>query len=163
MNRVDLRYRISYDEAYEAFKAVASRRSNTARTAVTAVLAAITCVLLVLFARESAAVHYLFLAVCSILLMFYLIYQPVISARRGASQVSKTAGEYHVVLHDNATMDLPDESDIDLRADKFARIVETENVFAIRPDTQHTVCIPKRILKDNEKDFIKKLASTHTA
>lgn len=157
MKKLDLKYKLSYQEAYDAFYVLASRRSRRTRLLTGAVLAAISAGMLVMYGLNRTGFHYLFLAVCSIALLFYIIYQPVIGARRGARQVARADGTYHVVLHEGGTIDLPGENGLSIRGDKFSRAVETDTVFAIRIDAGHTVCIPKRILKGSEEDMIRGL------
>ena len=82
MKKLDLKYRLTYDEAYETFYTLASRRSRRTTTIICAILAAAAAVLLVLYGMDSIKIHYLFLAICSIALLFYIIYKPVLSARR---------------------------------------------------------------------------------
>ncbi|MBR0308725.1 MAG: hypothetical protein IJH92_07515 [Mogibacterium sp.] len=157
MKKLDIKYKLTYQEAYEAFYALATRRSRRTRVLIGAALAAVAVILLVLFAMDGTRAHYLFLAICSVALLFYIMYQPVLSARKGARQVERINGTYHVTLHDDETIDLPGEKGLKLFSDKYSRIVETDNVFAIRVDAAHTVCIPKRLLKDNEAGMIRGL------
>ena len=157
MKKVDLTYQLTYEEAYEAFKVLATRRSRSYRIAVSVILAAASAVLLVLYAMDGTRLHYMFLAVLSIVMLFYIIYQPVLTARRGAARVARAAGTYHVVLHGNGLIDLPGEQGISIRGDKFARLAETDTVFALRPDASHTICIPRRILSSRETEFIRDL------
>lgn len=155
MKKIDLKYKLTYQEAYETFYVLASRLSRKTRIAIGVVLTVITAVLLVLFAMDGTRAHYLFLAICSVALLFYILYQPVISARRGARQVERTSGTYHVILHEDGTIDLPGEKNLKIKGDKYARIIETDSVFAMRVDTQHTICIPKRVMKDADEKFIR--------
>ena len=157
MKKLDVTYQLSYDEAFEAFKVLASRRSPAVRNAIIAILVVIAVVMLVLYGVNGIGIHYLFLAIISIVLLAYIIYHPVLSAKRGANGVARARGKYHVVLHDDGTMDLPREEGIKLHGDKYSRIIETDNVFAIRPDGEHTVCIPKRILNNKETEFVRSL------
>lgn len=155
MKKLDLRYSMTYEEAKEAFYALATRRSRGSRIAVSVILVAICVSMLAMYAYSKTGIHYLFLAVCSIAMLFYVIYQPALAARRGASKVSKTGGEYHIILNEDGSCELPDGTKLDMGADKYARAIETDNVFAVRFDGEHTVCIPKRILKDKEEVFIR--------
>lgn len=157
MKKLDLTYQLTYEEAYEAFRVLASRRRRSTRIAASCVIVVAAITLLVLYGMDGVKIHYLFLAVCCIAVLFYLVYQPVISAKRGAANVAKAAGTYHIILYENGTIDLPGEKGISIHGDKFARSVETDKVFALRPDPQHTICIPKRLLKDRDADMIRDL------
>lgn len=159
MKTIDLEYTLSYQEAYEAFYVLASRRSSRTRNITACLLTAVAVVMLALFARSKIGVHYLFLAVCAIALLFYVLYQPVISAKRGASNVARTAGKYKIKLSSDGTIEFPDGTRMDIKGDKNSRTIETDEVFAMRIDQYHTVCIPKRILNRKETDFIKQIVS----
>ena len=159
MNKVDLKYKLTYQEAYEAFYVLASRLSRKIRILISVILTAIAAVLLVLFAMESTRAHYFFLAICSVALLFYILYQPVISARRGARQVERVNGTYHVIVHEDGTIDLPGEKNLKVKGDKYARTIETDEVFALRIDAQHTICIPKRVMKDADEELIRVLCN----
>ncbi len=143
-------YELSYDEAYEAFSLVAFKRSKTFSAVVGLLLTVIAGGCLIAFALDNIKVHLLFIAMISILLLFYLIYMPMLKARRGARSVEKSRGTYKVQLRDIGTISLPGAEPLDLAGDKDARAIETDRVFVVRPDNAHTFCLPKRIMKDAE-------------
>ena len=153
--QLKLNYSLTEDEAFQAFYLLASRRSGIMKWIVSAVLAALTLVLLVFYAADSRRVHLLFLAVCAIALLFYILYQPLLRAKRGARRVGKTGGRYQITLYQDGRISLPGEDTLKLSGDKYARAIETDMIFALRPDAQHTICIPKRILPAEEADFIR--------
>ena len=143
-------YKLSYDEAYEAFTALAFKRSKTFQISAGIALTAAAVFLLVSFALDNTKVMNLFLALIDVLLLFYLIYFPVLKARKGARSVAKADGIYKIEITDTGTIRLPNAEPIDLDGDKDARAVETDTIFVIRPDTGHTFCIPKRVMNEKE-------------
>ncbi|MBR2188758.1 MAG: YcxB family protein [Eubacterium sp.] len=155
--QITLNYQLTKDEAYEAFYLHASRRSRTVKLIVSAVLTALAVILLGFYALDSRRIHMLFLAVCAIALLFYILYQPVLQAKRGARLVEKAGGKYRIILHRDGRIVLPDGGVLNMSGDKYARAVETDTIFALRPDAQHTICIPKRILSEDEAEFIRAL------
>lgn len=152
-----LQYRLTYQEAYDTFYLMAFRQSKRTRLLFGICLTAITVLLLVFFALDSRTVYNLFLALIAILLLFYLIYHPTLAARRGAAKVAKTNGLYRITVHSSGQIDLPGNQTLKYGEDKYARAAETDSIFALRIDTQNTLCIPKRILQENEVQEIRKL------
>ena len=143
-------YDLTYDEAYRAFSLLAFKRSGKFRLIAGIILTAAAVLMLVLFAMDNTKVMDLFLAVIAILLLFYLIYFPVLKARKGARAVERAKGTYRVAITDTGTISLPHEKPINLDGDKDARAIETDDLFVIRPDSYHTFCIPKRVMKEKE-------------
>ena len=157
-----LQYRLTYQEAYDTFYLLASRQSKKTRIFLGICLTAIAIVLLVLFGMDGRKVHYFFLALIAILLLFYLIYHPALRARAGAANVAKTNGLYKITLNEAGQIRLPGNQTLRFGEDRYARAVETDTVFALRIDTQHTLCIPKRILKNHEIEQIREMIENNT-
>jgi hypothetical protein len=103
----------------------------------------------------------LMLALIGILLLFYLIYMPVLKAKKGARAVAKANGVFKVEITDEGTISLPGQKPIDLDGDKDARAIETDALFIIRPDSAHTFCIPKRIMSDKESYGVREILSAY--
>ncbi len=160
----DLRftYKLTYQEAYDTFYLLASRQSKRTRILLGICLTAAAVCLLILFAADSRGIHYLFLAAIAILLLFYLLYHPVLSARKGARNVAKANGTYQITVNGSGRIRLPGNQTLQFGEDKYARAVETDSIFALRIDTQHTLCIPKRILKEREILQIRQMIEEHT-
>lgn len=154
-------YKLSYDEAYEAFSVLAFKRSRKFQLIAGIALTAAAVIMLVTFALDSRKVMNLFLALLAVLLLFYLIYFPVLKARKGARSVAKANGVYKVEVVDVGTISLPNMKPIDLAGDKDARAVETDNIIAIRPDSSHTFCIPKRVMKEKEIYGVREILSAY--
>lgn len=151
------KYEPSYKEAYDTFYALAFRRNRKAILVTNILLTAISIGLLIFFAMDPRRVYALFLAVIAILLLFYIIYHPALSARKGASKVMKAHGYYKFTVHGSGQIDLPDGQKLKFGDDKYARAVETDIVFAIRADSQTTLCIPKRLLSKQEMEKIREI------
>lgn len=154
------RYSLTYDEAYEAFYLLAFKRSKKFKMAIGAALTLIAAVLLIGFVKDPTAVHFFFLAILSILLLFYLIYMPALHARRGAKEVKKTKGTYQIRFTEGGKVTTPTGT-FSLAGDKNARALETKNLFVIRTDTAQTFCLPKRIMKEQEILEIRQLLAEH--
>lgn len=143
-------YQLTYREAYDASYLLASRQSRRTKFFLGVCLTAISVFLLILFAMDGRRVQDLFLALIAVMLLFYLIYHPVLCARKGARNVERINGMYKVTVTGSGQFFLPDGQSLQFGKDKYARAVETDTVFALRIDRQNTLCIPKRILKASE-------------
>lgn len=158
----NLQYRLTWQEAYDTFYLLASRQSKRTKLVLGICLTAISVILLILFAMDSRKVHYLLLALIAILLLFYLIYHPVLRARKGAANVAKINGLYKVTLNGTGQIRLPGNETLQFGEDKYARAVETDTIFALRIDAQHTLCIPKRILTEHEINQLRQMIESNT-
>ena len=154
-------YELTYDEAYAAFSALAYRRGGRQQMITGILLAVAIVIMLVTYAMDSTKVMNLMLALIGILLLFYLIYMPVLKAKKGARAVAKANGVFKVEITDEGTISLPGQKPIDLDGDKDARAIETDALFIIRPDSAHTFCIPKRIMSDKESYGVREILSAY--
>ena len=158
---LSFRYKLSYDEAYEAFYLLSFRRSRTFKLAVGCGLVAVIVVLLILFVLDPRKIHYFMIVILALLLLFYLIYMPAIKARRGARQVAKTDGTYQLELTEDGQLRLQNET-IPLAGDKNARAYETDRIFAIRTDTARTFCLPKRLMAEEQIGRVRQVLTQYT-
>ena len=154
-------YQLSYEEAYEAFSALSFKRSRKFRLGAGALLALAAVFMLITFALDPNKVMNLFLALIAVLLLFYLIYFPVLKARRGARSVAKARGTYKVEITKEGTISIPKMKPIPLDGDKDARAIETDTILAIRPDSSHTYCIPKRVIRPKDLEDLRKILGTY--
>jgi hypothetical protein len=90
-------------------------------------------------------------------LMLFVMYAPALKARRGARAVARTGGTYCYVLSAADGIILNNGQAVPLDGDPDARAIESARVFAIRPDREHSFCIPKRVLKEEEITAIRRL------
>jgi len=148
------KYELKYQEAYDTFNLLAFKWSKKVSMAVEAVLVAITLLMLVLYYIDARKLYYFYVAIIAILLLFYMIYMPFFKAKRGAARVMKTGGTYEVTMDKDGHIFVPDSDEpLELHGDKNARALETLRTFAIRTDSVHTFCLPKRVMTDEEIDW----------
>lgn len=143
-------YRLSYEEAFETFLLLSKKWNKKIRGAVASLLVVISCIMLGICYFDGRKIHYLFIGIISIALLFYMIYSPYLRAKKGAKAVSKKNGIYKVEITTDGKLILPSVGVLDLAGDKDSRAIETEGLFIIRSDRKNTVCIPKRIIKESE-------------
>ena len=133
-------YRLSYDEAYEAFYLLSFKWDRRFRLFAGLGLSVIAIVLMVLFAMDNRKIHYFFIVILCVLLLFYLVYMPIVKARRGARTVARSSGTFRIVLSPEGTIG---------------------DIFVIRPDSASTFCLPKRIMKSTEIKDVRAILSGH--
>lgn len=153
-------YKLSYDEVYESFLLLNAKWSKKIRIIIGSVLVLITLVMLVGYYMDSQKAHFFLLAIFAILLLYYLIYVPVLKAKRGAAKVCKQNGTYRVKLLDEGKIQMGSEV-IEMAGDKDAKVIETESIYVLRTDRMHTFCLPKRIMKNDENDEVRELLEKH--
>lgn len=153
-------YKLTYEESYEAFLQVGMKWSKKVRKAIGVILTLIAIGLLGAYYLDSQKIHYFMMTILSILLLYYLIYVPELKAKRGAKAVAKQKGTYRVKLTEEGTAVLEKET-IELAGDKDARAIETKDLYIIRPDRMHTLCIPKRVMKKEEVEEVRELLKQH--
>lgn len=149
-------YKLSYDEIYESFLLLNTKWSKKIRIIIGSVLVLITIAMLAGYYLDSKKIHFFILAIFSIMLLYYLIYAPVLKAKRGAKKVSKQKGIYRVKLTEDGKVYMGSEK-IEMAGDKDARVIETERVYVLRPDNRHTFCLPKRMMKQDEINEVREL------
>lgn len=152
-------YRLSYQEAYDTFYLLATRLTRKKKIIYGILLTAIAVLSLVFYGLDTRKVHLCLLAIFAAVLLFYLLYYPVFSARKGAAKVVKLNGNYQFTVNQLGQITLPQSRDtqtghciVTLGEDKHSRVLETDTIYAIRADAQTTLCLPKRILKNGQKE-----------
>lgn len=157
-------YQLSYDEAYQTFYRLAFRWSRSFRIAVGVGLTIVAIAMLILFALDSTRIHYFFIAIVAVLMLAYLVYMPVLKARKGAAGVARASqrgGRFRLSLSPDGELTLGDGETIDLSAAKAGRAIETDTLFILRPDNLHTCCLPKRIMSGKEEDGVREILSEY--
>ena len=149
-NTLKFTYQLSYDEAYEAFFLLSMKWSKKIRIILTVVLTAIAACFLAFYAFNGKNIYYFFLAIVDIFLLYYLVYMPVLKAKHGAQKVCRQHGTYKVELTQDGRI-LSGHEVLAIAGDASARAIETTRSYIIRPDGQHTFCIPKRIMNVQEQ------------
>lgn len=142
-------YTLTYDEIYEAFSILNQKWGKNVKRILTVILTVLAVFLLYAYYRDNQNLPCFFLAILDILLLYYLLYVPILKSRRGAQKVAKQKGQYKVRLTKDGTLMLGAEK-IRLAGDKDARAIETDRIYVIRPDNIHTLCLPKRIMTADE-------------
>jgi hypothetical protein len=145
-----LNYTLTYEEAYESFYQLSNKWSNKRKLIIGIFLTTIAVIMLVLRFFDKSGIHYSFIAFVAILMLFYLIYAPLLKAKFGAWSVARQKGRYKFTVTAKGELILPNGEVMELANDKDARVIETSRIFVLRPDGRHTFCIPKRILKSDE-------------
>ncbi len=149
-------YRLKYEECYETFYFLGIKWEERKRNILAALLIVIGVVMLFGFYRDSRKIHYFFIAILDILLLYYLIYVPALKAKKGAKKVSRQGGTYKIELTADGKVRTGNEC-VNLKGDPDARVIETNTIFAIRPDRIHTFCLPKRIMTEKEMEEVRKI------
>lgn len=152
-------YQLNYDEIYEAFFLLSMKWSKKTRMVLTGVLTVIAICFLMLFAFNRNRIYSFFFAVVDIFLLSYLVYIPDLKARRGAKKVCSQKGSYHVKLTEKGQI-ISGNKSIAISGDANARAIETASSYIIRPDGQHTFCIPKRIMSIQEQKETERILRT---
>ena len=156
-------YKLTYDESYEAFYLLACKWSRKVRILIVTALALLTVILMALYYFDSQRVYYFYLVILMVLMLFYIIYTPIYKARKGAKQVARTNGLYSLTVTKDGHIILPDQDEpLKISNDKNARTFETETSFILRPDGNHTFCLPKRIMKPEDADTLRVILEDHS-
>lgn len=158
--KLDFVYKLKYEESYETFLVLNMKYSKKVRGILTVVMTVIAAVMLILHWLDNRSVHYYVIAIIDILLLFYSIYAPVLKAKKGAKTVTRKNGTYKIGLTEKSVIHSQGIT-TQLKSDKDARAVETENVFVLRPDRMHTFCLPKRILTSDEIKKVRQILKTN--
>lgn len=99
--KLEFVYKIKYEEGYETFYSLSMKFGKRMRNLLILVMTVIAAVMLFLYYRDSRKIHYFFIAVLDILLLYGLIYMPALKARKGAKKakkVSRQNGTYKIEL-----------------------------------------------------------------
>lgn len=152
---LQLSYVLTYDEALSSFLFVATRRSETSRKILSVVLLSLAAALIVFYGLYPYHLEYMALALLSLALWVMVVPYPSYKAKRGARAVARAKGTYQVELFSDGYIQPWVSQRLPLSGDKAARGCETEQLFVLRPDSQHTFCLPKRAMKPAEIDFVR--------
>ncbi len=143
-------YKLTFDEAFEAFLLLAEKRSRRTRYILACALMVLAAAFVVAYALNPTNLNYFFLPLCAVAVFFLIIYYPRLKAAKGAKKVARLGGTYKVSLSSDGYLTPTGEAAIALSGDKNARAFETDGLFVIRPDSQHTFCFPKRCMSGKE-------------
>lgn len=149
-------YRLKYEESYETFYLLGMKWGEKKRNILAILLTVIGVIMLAGYYRDSQKIHYFFISLLDILLLYYLIYVPVLKAKKGARAVGRQGGIYKVELTREGKVRTGNDS-VDLNGDADARAIETDSIFIVRPDRMHTFCLPKRIMTEKEIQEVREI------
>lgn len=151
-----VRYQLEPSQTKEALFLILDRRGIRAR-AIIAVLLFLLAAGLVLWGNSVAPGVNLTLAGYSAAVAVLVYCYPKMRAQWSSRRLSRTAGHYQLAFYTNGTVGLPDGSQVSLRGDKGSRGFSTSRVFALRPDRQHTFCIPRSALSPHQQAILTQL------
>lgn len=151
---VEFVYKLTYEESYEAFYVLSLKWGKKVKNVLSVLLTAVAAGMLIAFYLDSRKIHCFFIAVLAIVLLYNLLYAPVLKAKKGARSVRRQKGTYQMRLTEEGKIQSQGHV-LKLREDKDARAIETERIFVLRPDRLHTFCLPKRILTQDEMDWVR--------
>lgn len=151
-------YQLSYQEAYDTFYLLATRLSLKKKIVYGILLTSVAILCLIFYGQDTRKIHLCLLSLFAVALLFYLLYQPAVAARKGAIKVKKLAGNYQFTINHLGQITLPVATNdknvpciITLGEDRHSRVIETDSIYAIRVNAQTTLCLPKRIIKKEQK------------
>lgn len=154
-NLIKLDYKFKYDEIYYTFKLLAFRINNKIQTITKFILVTIIIYMLIEFYVDKTKSNYYFVGVFSLALLIYLIYYPIIFARRKAKTIMNMGGRCKLSIIDDGSILIPSGLKIEVKNNPSFKSYETENIFIYNLPGSHTFCIPKRVLKDKEIEKIR--------
>lgn len=154
-------YKLTYKEVYDAYLQLSFKWNKKIYQLVLILLAVIAAGLLFGYFLDNQKVHYFFMAAMAIMLLFYQLYVPIIKAKKGASKTVKQGGTYKIIISSEGEVTLPQMVKISIAGDKDSRAVETDKIFVIRCDRTNTICLPKRIIKEQELEGLREIIKAY--
>lgn len=151
------RYKLSYQEAYNAFLALALRWSKKVKYGMMGFAVLLTLIMMVMFIMHPDRFYYFLIVILAVALTAYIFYSPALKARRGAKAVAKIDGTYEVSLSTDGKVSLAGGEARDLKADRNTRALELSDSFAVRLDGATILCIPKRIMNDTQQEAVRQI------
>ena len=158
---IGFQYSLSYDEAFEAFLLLSARGRKRNRDFTAVALIVLAAGLTVLYAYNPYQLEYFLMAALVLATFGGVVYYPKIKARSGAKRVAGAQGLYKVELSTDGHIRAAAGPGLELAADKDARAFETDTLFVLRPDRQHTFCLPKRIMTGREIELTRSIVADH--
>lgn len=151
-----VRYRLEPSQTREALTLILDRRGKRARTVMAGLLLLLAAGLAIWGCYTAPGSH-LTLAGYSAAVAILVYFYPATRARWSARQLSHATGYYQLNVYADGTLGLPDGSRVSLWGDKGSRGFSTSRIFALRPDRQHTFCIPRTALSLQQQTIFTRL------
>ncbi len=156
-----IQYQASYDELKEAFSLLVDKRSKRSRRIVGGLWLAAAIVLVILYAREPIGIHYAFMALVSAVFATLVWGYPDIKASLAARKVAKRKGTYKIKVRSDGYIIPYGQEALSLAKDKKSRAFETDRLFAVRPDFNHSIYLPKRAMDQVRISFVREVLQTY--
>lgn len=137
-----LRYQLSHQHTLEAMQLILDRRGKKARAGMAAALWMAAGVFFIWYLLDTAASFRGTLALLCLLCGAVVFCYPAAAARRSANRISRRKGWYELKFRLDGTIVLPSGEAVPLSGDRGCRGFRTDRVIALRPDREHTFCIP---------------------
>lgn len=158
---LSFRFSLTYEEAREAFLLIIDRRSPAVRRLMGSLLLGLGALCAYAYSIHPYGLHYALLGLLFAFFSFLVFARPSLKAGSAARRLAGAGGTYALILSEKGYFLLPDGEKLFLRGDSRSRAFETNTLFAIRPDRLHTVCLPKRSLRDTEVKQVRNILKTY--
>ena len=158
---INVQYQPTYDELKEAIALLVEKRSKRSRRVVGCLwlIAALIC--LVLYIREPIGLHYAFGALVGSVTATLVWGYPDIKAAAEAKKILKKKGTYKLQIRSDGYVIPYGLDPLSLSEDKKSRAYETDRLFSIRPDLNHSIYLPKRAMDKNRIEFTRNILQTY--
>jgi hypothetical protein len=149
------RYSLTGEEALDGLKAVADphRRLRMILLACFLILSGMLLAASIPVRQEGKIVYEVLSAVCAGMTIL-LLNNHAGHLRRAAKAASFQGNRYEVTIGDEGWIRTRNGTAVPIRQDRGSRLIETDMVYVIRPDRQHTFVIPKPAVKEAQKEKI---------
>lgn len=158
---INFQFQLTYEEAREAFLLVIDRRSHTSRLIMGGVLLALALGSAILYGRHPYGLQFALAAILFALFAFLVLAYPTLKAGRAAKSVTRQGGTYKLKLSTKGYFVLPGGEKLPINGDRLSRVLESDTLFAIRPDRYNTVCLPKRIIQADDIAQVRAVLQTY--
>lgn len=155
-------FKLTFEEASEAFLLIIDRRSRISRLAMGMTLLLLALVNVILYALHPYGLQYAMMAFQFAVFSFLVFAYPSIKARFAAKSVVRQGGYFKLMLSTDGYFILPGGDKLRLNGDRHSRVLESNTLFAIRPDKSHTLCLPKRVVRASDISLVRQIFQSST-
>lgn len=142
----DLRYRLTEQELLECFECLDSSKVKS-RKVNGIILLCLAALFTVLFAVDTRAVNYAYLAVLLVIACLLIRFYPRHRYTHAARTAASKGGVYRIRIYDNGCIK-SDDSDMIQLSSPANRFYEGETTFTLVIGKAHKFCIPKSALPE---------------
>lgn len=161
-NEYQISYEITRQEVCEGFAEINGRYSTSVKYMICSGVVISIVYLLYQQYCNRLAIYNTITAIFGIVILFYILYAPIIKARRTAAYVAKAGGKICFTLNENGEITL-DKEVVSMGDYKRGRMIETERLYVIHLDKDHNFILPKRIMSSCERKDIFEVALTYVS